>query len=367
MKILILSISPESSHGRVAMFIKEYIERAMCDCIVKVIDNQNYINPVVDKLIQEGYLIELRKSRSKPCIPGDSSEKEDVIEGTSDILKGLLVQKLENHIGEFNPDVIITTHPSYLKTLSLIKDEIALAPVVGVITNFDIPDCWLSGVVDAYIIPHEDLIAELYHRGVPLDKVFPLGIPVSGEFLNKVDRMSILKELGLANKLTILIMREVIGPGTVYNILKYLPNYAMDPQLIIISGNQRGIKAANDNIIKDYGKKVKVLGYDKLSDAMSVSDLLITKPDSLTVSESMIKRLPIALLSSNCEQKSKALVYLLKKGAVAKLDYCENISGQISSILSNKHMLEQIRANAALMAKPQAASDIACLIASYKK
>lgn len=58
-------------------------------------------------------------------------------------------------------------------------------PAAAIGTDYTCIPFWEETDLDAYFLPHEDCVSEYVHRGIPADRLYPYGIPVSGAFLRQ--------------------------------------------------------------------------------------------------------------------------------------------------------------------------------------
>ena len=112
----------------------------------------------------------------------------------------MLSLKLNELLLDFQPDIIISTHPfatqmcAYLKKLEKLDCKIAT-----VMTDYAPHDQWLvfNNYVDYYFVSHEGMKKQLNEKGIPKEKIFATGIPLSNKFLLKYDKSEILESFGL--------------------------------------------------------------------------------------------------------------------------------------------------------------------------
>ena len=369
MKILILSISAGIGHIKAALAIKDYMEVIYDNCAVEIVDALKYIHPFIDKLIIGGYLKTVKNS---PILFGklyNASDNDTNISNLGRLFNDFISSKLKDMIKEFMPDIIVATHPFHLEMLSVLKVKQELdIPVIAVITDFSIHSFWIHNYVDAYVIPDEDLKHELLNKGIDNSIVFPYGIPVNTRFLKQFNKQSILCELGFDEKPTILIMGGGLGIGSIKKIFRLLAFSKIDVQIIVVTGNNSRLRCQIDLIAKNCNKKIRVFSFtDKIPEFMSISDLLITKPGGVTISEALVKELPIAIIAPIPGQEEKNCEYLLNKDIAVRLEKNENHLETILNILNNKDRLLQMKLNSKLMAKPDAVRNISDLIMSFSK
>lgn len=362
MKVLILSIAAKGRSENWAQAIKEYMKTTRDDCIVRIADILKHINSLIDKLIASGYFLLARNSPALYNSLYNGAEDENDISSVNNLFNTMLSSDLSKLINEFMPDVIVAGHPFELELLSLIRDNGELrAPVIGLIADYTINDFWFHDWVDGYVIPHENLSSELFRRGVSENKVFPLGIPLSSQFLKEVNRKHVLNSLGFQDKKTLLIIDDGLSSRTLMNTFKALILTHSDFQIIVITSHKERFLHESQNIAVFEDEL-------RIHEFMSVSDILITKPRAITASEAMIKGLPIAVVSTVTDREENNFNYLLRNGTALKQSRGESIIDSIYSLLNNPARIQAIKCSAKSIAKPGAAADMSNLIESmYRK
>ena len=63
-----------------------------------------------------------------------------------------------------------------------------IPPTVVISTDYTCIPFFEETECDYYIIPHEDLLEEDIEKGLPAEKLYPFGIPVSPSFQKKTDK-----------------------------------------------------------------------------------------------------------------------------------------------------------------------------------
>ena len=83
-------------------------------------------------------------------------------------------------------DVIVTPHLFPAETLTAMKRRGTLKQkTVAIATDYTCIPFWEETDCDYYVIPHEDLKEEFAAKGIPEEKLLPLGIPVRQSFYRK--------------------------------------------------------------------------------------------------------------------------------------------------------------------------------------
>ncbi|MEE3333309.1 MAG: glycosyltransferase [Ruminococcus sp.] len=320
MKILIFTASTGGGHKRAAAAMKEYFELAGKNNEVKVVDGIAQTGKFYNKFICGGYTVLAKKM---PRFYGRlyrSSDRESALNNFCERLNRSKGKHILPVINEFDPDIIVCCHAFItimlgdLKLKGLIK-----APVVSVITDFQAHYTYVADGIDHYIVSTDDMVRDMSERhGVDPSKVHAYGIPVFRKFLMTPDRGELCSELGLdPDKKTILFMAGSFGVNEVLDVYKDIVSKAGDSQFVVITGNNAHLYKRFGAIAGDNTKLLMFV--NNVEDYMHCSDLIITKPGGLTVSESLQCRLPMAIYSAFPGQEADNAEYLAGEGVAVML------------------------------------------------
>lgn len=365
MRVLALTVSAGKGHNKAAESVKNYFNKNFNDVEMEIVDVLKYINPVIDKIVVGSYLKSLKRTPVIYAKLYEFAESEDAISSFSGLVNDVLSLKLKTLVSEYNPDVILCTHPFPIEMLSILKKKGKISkPVAAILTDYAPHSFWLYSHVEAYIIPHEDFIHDIVEKGIPEDTVYPYGIPVSEEFLKKIDRDRAREELGIdRDKLTLLLMGGGLGIGNIKSIFEELVYSNMDVQIIAVTGSNLKLKNRLKDIASRSSKTNLIYDYtDNVSTLMSASDLLITKPGGLTITEALVKSIPIIITSPIPGQEEKNSNYLLNNGIAARIKGSDSIVSIIKQLVNSPTRLNNMRTAAMEKAKPNATRDICNLL-----
>ncbi|MGN1310113.1 MAG: hypothetical protein ACI4VP_00105 [Clostridia bacterium] len=286
-KIIIFYGSYGGGHLSAARSIKEYIENNYSDTEILMIDCMEYISKTINKVTTKAYSNIAKNAKWAWGKIYYSSGKGPLLLISSNAQK-LLALKLNKLLQNFEPDLIISTHPfssqmcAYLKNKYKITSEIAT-----ILTDYAPHVQWLMypEQVNYFFVAHDKMKLELIKLGIPENKVFATGIPLSNRFLAHYDKEKILSEFNLStDKKTILFFaggEYGFGKDKTLNILKTLITSFPNFQIIAIAGKNKKMQDNFEELVKENNASdlVKILPFtNKVPELMSVSDLVITKP-----------------------------------------------------------------------------------------
>ena len=209
-KIMIFYAAYGGGHLSAARSIKENIETNYTDVEVKLVDCMEYTNKVINKVTTRAYS-EMAKKAPRTWGKVYWKSQSGPLAQISTTSNKLLSIKLNKLLKDFQPNLIISTHPfastmcAYLKKIGKLDTKIAT-----IMTDYAPHDQWLvfNKYVDYYFVSHEGMKKQLHNKGIPNKKIYATGIPLSNKFLLKYDKAKTLQNFGLSpNRKTVLFFR----------------------------------------------------------------------------------------------------------------------------------------------------------------
>ncbi len=366
MKVLLLSAATGGGHTKAAEALAESMAGKHPEWETVTADSLKCISPIVDRLIVGTYLNTVRNAPNLYGRLYDLSEKDRVITDLSRAFNKLLSYKLCSYVKSCRPSAIVCTHTFPLQMLSNLKCMNRInVPVVGIVTDFVSHQFWKLNGVDALVVSHRHIREDMIKLGIPGSTVHTCGIPVSAAFHEKKEKRLLLGELGLRDKPTLLIMGGSLGFGEVKSIFVSLLKCSRDFQLIAVTGWNEKLKLRLEELARDSGRDVCILGYtNRIHDLMEISDFIITKPGGVTISEALIKRLPILIMPPIPGQEERNARFLVEKGAAVRLSHEEGPEKVLYPLMDNPARVRHMREMAGLLARPNAGDEIIGLVES---
>lgn len=362
MKVLILSVSAGGGHGHASGAIRDYINLNDSSSDVKIIDTLKYINPIIDKVVIGSYLKTIKITPSLYGKLYTHSEGDYRLATTiSSKFIELMAYKLLPLFKEFNPDILICTHPFSTEMVSLMKYKCNLEfPAVSIITDYYPHGSWLHPNIEAYVVSNCDMIQDMVSKGIAPKTIHNLGIPVNPCFIEKFSKNDTLKELNFdESKPTILIMGGSLGLGKITDVYEKLCDLKQDIQIIVITGSNKKLYHELMKLKKHSSKETQVIGFtNKVNKYMQACDLLLTKPGGLTITESLICQIPLGLFSPIPGQEEKNAQFLLKNNLAVNLSDIDNCNEIIEDLLNSHEKLKLMRENCEKFSKPYSGNDI---------
>lgn len=366
-KVLIIYASYGGGHLSAARSMKEYIEENQPNSTVQLVDCVEYVNKVLNKLTTKAYT-EMAKKVPKVWGKLYSKSEKGIIKNFSSASNRLMSIKFNKLLKQYKPDTIICTHFFGSQMCSMLKRHGKLdATIATIMTDYAPHNQWISNSshVDYFFVAHSGMIEQLVSSGVPKEKIYATGIPFSGRFLKSYNSNDILNEFGLKqNKKTILFFgggEFGLGKSKTCHILETLANEFDDVQVIAISGKNEKMKHSFEDIVNNASKHdcMKILSYTtKVPELMNISDIVITKPGGLTTTESLVSGLPLVIINPLPGQEEENAQFLVDNNVAIWLKNNDDVYKKLSSLINNSSLLENMKENTKLIAKPDACKKI---------
>lgn len=366
-KILIFYGSYGGGHLSAAKSIRDYIEKNYSDSQVELVDCVEYVNKLFNKLTTKAYKDFSKNARWiwKHLYYDSESGSLSRICNT---INRLMAIKLNRLIQEFQPDLIISTHPFSSQMCAILKEKGKLnCKAATILTDYAPHNQWLvkSEFIDYYFVAQQGMVDDLVSRGVNKDKIHVTGIPLSSRFLQSYNKQKILEDYGLtSDKNTILFFAGGefgFGKDKTFNRLKAIIDNLPNLQVVAVAGRNEKMKERFDELVKTTRTEsnVKILSFtNQVPELMSVSDLVITKPGGLTTTESLASGLPLIIIDPLPGQEEENAEFIENSGAGIWVKDSDNIESILLDIFNSPTKLEDMKSKARLIAKKNSTQNI---------
>ena len=365
MKIMLLTAATGGGHLRAAAAVEQYI-RDNTGYTVITVDALKAVGRFLDKTVCDSYRIMAKRI---PAMFGrlyKQTNRENLFSDLVPKLSGLFSNLLFPTISRYEPDLILSTHPFATEMVSDLKEDGSVtAPLVCLLTDYGVHRAWIAPYVDAYVVASEDMVPELESFGISKEKIYPFGIPVHGVFFHQEDRDMLLRDLRLDPELpTLLFMAGSFGVANIIKHYRELGSTDVKMQIIVITGRNQKLYEAFEREIAAGEKIPTRLIYftDEVEKYMHASDLLVTKPGGLTVSEALACNLPMAVFDAIPGQEEDNANFLKVHDMGVRLQKDGDFAAQISSLLREKAKLQEMRENCSHFDTSQSIPNLLTLI-----
>lgn len=198
-KVLIFYSSYGGGHLSAAKSLDNYIRNHYPEAEVKIVDCIEYINKHLNKLFAESYNEAAKKLplawKTAYHLSNDGLTSKAVT--TSNKLFSI---KLNTLLQEFQPDLIISTHPFGTQMCGVLKKKGKInCKLATVLTDFHIHGQWLvfNEFCDYFFVSNNQMKSDMIEYGVAPEKIYVSGIPVSDRFNQNFNRNEICQKFDL--------------------------------------------------------------------------------------------------------------------------------------------------------------------------
>lgn len=221
-------------------------------------------------------------------------------------LNGRMAERMADYLRAHPVDVILMTHIFPAQILTYLHNQgMDLPRTVLVATDYTCIPFMEECVCDAYVIPSAELKDEFVGWGIPAERIYPLGIPVSRAFSNHMTQADARRVLGMnVNRKQILIVGGSMGAGKLLKAIELLCNQLKESHsadITVVCGNN---KAVYDRMKGHFGDRIRVVGQtNQMPIYLRACDLYLTKAGGLSTTEAAVNGTLLCLLPSipGCE------------------------------------------------------------------
>lgn len=358
MKVIILTMSTGNGHNIASYALKNYLKSLGMEA--KVVDAYKFFNKQLSDLLEKGYLM---STKYAPYMYGKfyrSMEKHNPESrlAWSTFCNSFVARQFAKYISRQNPDMVVSTHSLAAVLMSEYKrKKLVDTKTIGIVTDFCILPYWDMADMDYYITANEHIKDLLIKKGIHPDKILPYGIPIDLKFSQKISKEEARRKLGIENKETLFIISGSMGFGKTEKYIKSLDSIDRDFQIISVCGRNENMKNRVDRLITK--KKVYNFGYvDNVDVIMDASDIIVTKPGGLTVSEAIAKKLPMVLVDPIPGQEDRNKEFLINNSLAMGVSKNAPLDEVVSQLIKCPERREQIKTMQTILGKPLAAKTL---------
>lgn len=368
MRVLIFTASTGGGHKKASAALENYIKSRDSEAVIKTVDALKAVGKAFDKLISGGYVF---LAKHAPRVYGKmyrQSDKDTKLNSLVDNVTGAASRKIFPLVDDFKPDAIVTTHPFAAEMVSAIKGKHGLSvPLISIVTDFAPHKTYIQPHVDYFVVSSNEMKYQLENMGIKGSSIRTLGIPVDPVFYKKQDKNALLDEMELEHDVpTILMMAGSFGVSDVFDIYEGILSIQQKFQLIIITGNNKKLYNEFEQTLEkhgDGGKRTRLHFFvNDVYRYMHASDLLITKPGGLTVTEALASCLPMAIFKAYPGQEADNEDFLIRNNMAVQLPKGKKCAPVIERLISDSEKLDSMKASCGEFFKGKAVETIYNLI-----
>ncbi len=367
-RVLVLSAAVGAGHMRAAQAVELALRQTDLSAQVSNIDVLTLTNAAFRRIYGEAYLDLVNKAPHVLGLFYDLMDRPRKADSKRDALRTLVdrinLTKLTDVLTETPWDVIVNTHFLPAELIAGLRRRRKLkTPQMTVTTDFETHRMWVNTPCDLFTTATAEAAAYLASFGVDADSIRVTGIPIHPNFSKPAARAECLAAQGLVgDRPVILQLAGGFGVGPVEKIFRSLLEVKHPIEIAVVTGRNAKAKAQIEQIEVPNRHRVKVLGFtDKIDELMGAADIVVSKPGGLTTSECLARGAAMAVVNPIPGQESRNSDFLLENGAAIKINNIATMPMKLNALLDDPRRLQTLKSNAARIATPRAAFDIANL------
>lgn len=197
---------------------------------------------------------------------------------------------------------------------------------------------------------------QLILEGIDRENIIESGIPVDTKFLMSYERAKLCTKFGIdRDTFTVLVVTGSFGIGPIEEIVDLLYR---EVQILVVCANN---KTLYKRLTERKYPQAKVFGFiNNIEELMAVSDIIITKPGGLTISECIVMDLPLIFITAIPGHEKQNIRALSREGIAidARKFRPHRIKDIILDLKKNPEKLNTIRQGIRKFKKPDVLEEL---------
>jgi len=261
-------------------------------------------------------------------------------------------------IEDFDPDVLLCTHfiPAALVE-NYRRKKRKTFNIAVTLTDYEFHPLWIAPNIDLYFTATQEVKSSLMYYGVTPEKIVVSGIPVHPKFSQPKDRGRLLRKHDMMEgSPIILISAGSFGITPLEQVIDELGVIMAEFQLMVVCGKNADLEKELLEKQKTQPRLKKVFGFvDFMDELMVMSDLLVTKPGGITVSESLAVGLPMVFIEPIPGQEEANADYVVEQGAAVRARSVSSLIYKLELLIADSGRLKMMSRRASDISHPDAA------------
>lgn len=364
-KLLILSVSAGNGHVRAAQALAATAQSLVPPCTAVHIDAMAHVTAGFRKVYTDWYIQLVNRApelwsylHQRTDVTPHHAPSQRMRRGLERLSTGALVREIRRE----KPDAVICTH--FLPAELLMRERNAGRidyPVWLQITDYDLHNMWLVPGMTGYLAATDEVAFRLRARGIAPERIHVTGIPVMPAFSEPeapaLARNTCVAGLGLDPSKPVLLMASGgAGVGDLASMVDRVLALGDGFQVIAVAGRNVEAFGKLEALSRRHAGRVVAVGFtNEMHKLMAASDLVVTKPGGLTVSECMALGKPMLLISPIPGQEEHNAGFLMEEGAAWLAYDAIGLDYKVARLMADPAKLAHMASRSRALGKPQAA------------
>ncbi|HUT33194.1 MAG TPA: glycosyltransferase [Planctomycetota bacterium] len=359
-RVLIVALSVGGGHGKAGQAIAQALQALAPHWEVRSIDLHDYAAGWFRTLYVAGYLFIVRHV---PWLWGWLYRHPPKGGGTLPpwVLRRAL-RPLERLVREWQPDAILATQVTASEAAAALRRRgIHRGGAATVVTDFDAHPSWRSEQIDLFFVPDEDIRRRLVATGIPAERLVATGVPIDPAFEQPLDAAALRAKHGLRPGVpVVLLMGGSLGLGPMEAGVRDLLASGRPMELLVVAGRNARLRQRLDALRPSGDSRLHAFGFiDFVVELMAVSDLFVSKPGGLSMTEAVTLGVPTLAIAPLAGQEVVNARHLAAQGVVALLPPGESLAAAVERLLADEAARQSLSAAARAYAPRSPARHIA--------
>ena len=273
----------------------------------------------------------------------------------------MLYGVLRDILGEYEPDVVVTTYPLYQAPLATFN---ALSrrhvPFLTVVTDLvTVHRLWFHESAEACLVPTQAVANKAIESGLAPDRVEITGLPVNPRLAGSSDKADLRTRLGWPHDRYVALFSGSRRVKKLEPVAQILNHSGLPVALAIVTGGDNELRARLES--EEWHQPAWIYGYvDNMWEMMKAADFIVCKAGGLIVSEALAAGLPLLLAEAIPGQETGNAEHVAGGGAGVLIENPAEALMHVFHWLDNDaKALSETAERSRALGRPDAASIVA--------
>lgn len=359
-RILIVAMSVGGGHGKAGEAIARGIAERAPGWQVRSVDLRDHAAGWFRTLYVAGYLFIVRHV---PWLWGWLYRHPPKRGGTLPpwLLKRAL-GPFERLVRDYQPDAILATQITGSEAAAFLRARgIHRGVAATVVTDFDAHPSWRNEQIDLFFVPDGDLRSRLTATGIAPERLEATGVPIDPAFEGPFDVPALKEKHEIRPEVpVVLLMGGSLGLGPMEGAVRDLLAAGKPRDVLVVAGRNTALRARLEKLVPLGQTQLHVFGFvDYVAELMAVSDLFVSKPGGLSMTEAVTVGVPTLAIAPLAGQEVANARHLAAQGVVERPRPGESLAAAVERLLGDEAARQRLAAAARAYAPRSPARRIA--------
>lgn len=245
---------------------------------------------------------------------------------------------LKKQINQFKPDLIISVHSMFTKSIShfLKKQKLNIPFYINVIDLVNPPRVWFDKNADAIFVPTEDVKQNYIKNGIEENKLFVSGFPIRDD----IKRRTTPKQIG--DKVNILLVNPSVNLKKSIQYVKEVSKLDNTSVTVVCGRDERMYNALiKEQQFETISKDVKIYGFiNNMNELLENSHIVLAKAGPNMILEAAKSATSVVVTGNIKGQENKNYEYIVKNHFGFKCDNPSKIYDKLNKFISSTELNE---------------------------